>query len=250
MGETAHGPGWWMAADGQWYPPDMDPDDVARLRAASSTGSPPGAGLTPTNWRAGIPAPGHGPVAAGTVPPASPRRPGAHPAGAPAGPGLTGFDHNHFMIGARRAAPPATRKRGRLALSLVITLVLVVVVAAGTVVYRVLHPSPYRSAGAVVADFVQQLAKGDYHGAEQDVVPAQRQSLGPLAQLGVVHNLAEAYHGDQVSAASVRAGHPDSVVTVKWCDNFSCGTGSTIPAVHRSGGWYVDVDTLLGMNGR
>ncbi len=246
-----------MAADGQWYPPDVDPDAVARLRAGS--GSPPGTGLTPTNWRVGIPAPNSG-LTAGGAAPLAPRRVGSGPPPAPpasSGPppappaasGLAGFDHNHFAIRPRRAEPPATRKRGRLALSLIVALVLVAVVAAGTAVYLVLHPSPHRSAGAVVADFVQQLAKGDYRTAANDVVPAQLQSLGPLSQLPAVRNLAAAYRGDQISAASVRTGHPDSVVTVKWCDNFSCGTGSAIPAVHRAGGWYVDVAALLGTSG-
>ena len=248
MDETAHGPGWWMAADGQWYPPDMDPDAVARLRAKA--GSAPGTGLTPTNWRTGIPAPRSGPAAAAGAPPLAPRRAASGPSPTPAGSGLAGFDHNPFAIRPRRNEPPVTRRRGRLALSLVITLVLVVVLAAGTAVYLVLHPSPHRSAGAVVADFVQQLAKGDYRTAANDVVPAQLRTLGPLSQLPAVRNLAAAYHGDQISAGSVRAGHPDSIVTVKWCDNFNCGSGSTLPAVHQAGGWYVDVAALLGTSGQ
>lgn len=37
VSDTAQGPGWWVASDGNWYPPDQHPDHLARLQAPATS---------------------------------------------------------------------------------------------------------------------------------------------------------------------------------------------------------------------
>lgn len=44
MSDTSQGPGWWVASDGKWYPPDSAPQVQARVPENASVVSPdPGA---------------------------------------------------------------------------------------------------------------------------------------------------------------------------------------------------------------
>src|SRR5664279_1262778 len=38
MSDTSQGPGWWLASDGRWYPPESLPDWAGQAHAASGTG--------------------------------------------------------------------------------------------------------------------------------------------------------------------------------------------------------------------
>ena len=89
MSDVSQGPGWWMASDGKWYPPEQHPNYVApppppapppAPPAApppgppSAAGPPPGSAVPPAPWAQppvpGSPVPTYGvPMAAGAAPP-------------------------------------------------------------------------------------------------------------------------------------------------------------------------------------
>ncbi len=90
MSDTAQGPGWWIASDGRWYPPEQHPNAVAppdQLDAWAPTRSQPALqwqpsqeagsfgvggpyGSGPTGWTGPTGSPGStGPQALGTYPP-------------------------------------------------------------------------------------------------------------------------------------------------------------------------------------
>ena len=77
MSDTSQGPGWWLASDGRWYPPEMwtGPPGTA------PPGAPPG---TPAN-QSPAPAQGSGPIAAAGPPAYGDAQPaGPSPTAAPA----------------------------------------------------------------------------------------------------------------------------------------------------------------------
>jgi hypothetical protein len=47
MVDTSPGPGWWVASDGRWYPPELHPDIVAFSQRAANVASPGHAPLRP-----------------------------------------------------------------------------------------------------------------------------------------------------------------------------------------------------------
>ncbi len=55
MSETWQGPGWWLASDGRWYPPDQVPGPFPGSSAHGGRQPSPGYGPPPY-------APGHGPT--------------------------------------------------------------------------------------------------------------------------------------------------------------------------------------------
>ena len=87
MSDVSQGPGWWMASDGKWYPPEQHPDYVAPAPpppAAPPPASPPPAGPPPAGPPPGgaeppptwapppaptSPVPAYGPPMAGAAPP-------------------------------------------------------------------------------------------------------------------------------------------------------------------------------------
>jgi hypothetical protein len=46
MSDKPEGPGWWIASDGQWYPPELHPTGAAESRA----GAPASAPVEPHRW--------------------------------------------------------------------------------------------------------------------------------------------------------------------------------------------------------
>ncbi|MEZ5204918.1 MAG: DUF4190 domain-containing protein [Acidimicrobiales bacterium] len=65
MSEQSHGPGWWLASDGRWYPPEAAPPTAAPPPsgpwgppAAPSVPGPSAAGMGGLGW--GAPPPGYG----------------------------------------------------------------------------------------------------------------------------------------------------------------------------------------------
>jgi hypothetical protein len=46
MSDKPEGPGWWIASDGQWYPPELHPTGAAEPRA----GAPASAPVEPHRW--------------------------------------------------------------------------------------------------------------------------------------------------------------------------------------------------------
>jgi hypothetical protein len=64
MSDVAQGPGWWLASDGKWYPPESAP--------APPPPQTPYAGPYPAYGSASAPGPGYGPTSYPGYPPASP----------------------------------------------------------------------------------------------------------------------------------------------------------------------------------
>lgn len=247
---TAHGT-WWLGDDGRWYPPDAKPAGVRPVGspapAAPSAEAPLGArgpvDERPANPSApAAPAPPLGPTGAtaGSAT-AGPRR---APARSPA---IPGFDVAPYPAAGRgrAAAPPPLRKRGRVSLAVVLVGVVAVVLGAGVGAYLLVNPSPHRSPGAVAADFVQHLAHDQFAQAEKDVVPAQRHQFGSLSQLAPVQSLATTFHGDQISPGTSRRGSGSTLATFRWCNNFLCAAGSSLPTLDVGGSWYVDLTALV-----
>lgn len=79
MSETSQGPGWWLASDGKWYPPESAPG--ARAGQQPSNQWPPpgqqGTGWPPPGWpphfgQGPYGSPGYGPPGYGQAPPYGP----------------------------------------------------------------------------------------------------------------------------------------------------------------------------------
>jgi hypothetical protein len=49
MSDKSEGPGWWIASDGKWYPPELHPSVRDASPAQAST--PPNAGSQPRRWQ-------------------------------------------------------------------------------------------------------------------------------------------------------------------------------------------------------
>jgi|SRR5579862_705019 len=63
MSDAGPGPGWWMASDGRWYPPELFPATAAHAGGGTGAGDP-----VPQGWHsAGV----SGPAPAGYAAPAS-----------------------------------------------------------------------------------------------------------------------------------------------------------------------------------
>lgn len=111
MSDTPQGPGWWLASDGRYYPPEQHP-------SASQPGPTPPAVVAPTTPPPGpgVPPPGPG------LPPSSPVPPGGPlPGPGPVGPGYApGY-----------ATGPAVKKKGNTGCVVAIIVVLVLFVGGG-----------------------------------------------------------------------------------------------------------------------
>jgi len=114
MSDTSQGPGWWLASDGKWYPPETwtgppKTEAAAGPDATFTVTQPPGAPATPPGWAAQPgQAPGYGaaPAAGGAPYPGAPPYPGGPFAGGPYG--GTPYVGYQTPFG----APPAKRTNG------------------------------------------------------------------------------------------------------------------------------------------
>jgi hypothetical protein len=77
MSDLSRGPGWWLASDGKWYPPNLHPEVMSHPQADGSDEGGQGAKAGPTN-------PGH------AAPPRLPEFPPFAPSGQNPGSGLPG----------------------------------------------------------------------------------------------------------------------------------------------------------------
>jgi hypothetical protein len=175
VSDTAQGPGWWLASDDKWYPPELHPDAVA-----ARTATPPPAAEQPPAWSPPAQA-GYGPPAqAGYGPPAQPgwAGPPAQPgwAGPPAQPGWAGppaqpgygppagpatpnhWEDSPWTQGSAPVVVPATRaprkrigKRPLLIVGVVIAIVVVAAVAVPLGLRKPSKPALTLTAAALVA---------------------------------------------------------------------------------------------------
>lgn len=124
---------------------------------------------------------------------------------------------------------------------------MLVVAVAGFAVYRVLHPSPHRSASSVAIDFYANLEQSSFQAAIADVAPAQK----PAATVGIASPQVEQFVHKALGHALVEAGTTtpdgaDTMVVVQTCrPNLSCTPALTVPTVQVGGAWYVDWATWL-----
>lgn len=133
MTEPTHGPGWWVASDGNWYPPEQHPDPAHRAQWATA---PQAAGPS-------TPSPAPTPT---VDPPADPTPPPAVPSTVDA-PGTPNGS-------AGNAAAPAAPRRSRLP-AVVGALTVVAVVVVGIVVFAATRSStPAAAADPVVLEAV------------------------------------------------------------------------------------------------
>ncbi len=58
MSDTAHGPGWWLAADGKYYPPEQHPDYQQQIAARAAEQQQPTAPQAAVQPQATAPGPG------------------------------------------------------------------------------------------------------------------------------------------------------------------------------------------------
>jgi hypothetical protein len=50
MSDTSQGPGWWVASDGKWYPPEQRPDDSPSTDMTETTVAPESPEVGPAPW--------------------------------------------------------------------------------------------------------------------------------------------------------------------------------------------------------
>ncbi len=203
MSDISRGPGWWIASDGKWYPPESHPDAVAarskgpmvgvgagNAPGAAGAGSGPGATLvTPHGMRrpqvdpSTIPQGVRGPQQAA----ASKVDPGALPAGAEAG--QTGSGSAVFAGGPGAASTfsVGSGKEHRRSRRLPLLLVVVVVVAAVCFVFA-------RPIGKLVGTLV--------HGSTTATTIAPSSSTGTFSLPNVnVRTLA----GERIDPGAIQA---------------------------------------------
>ncbi len=262
MSDVAQGPGWWVASDGKWYPPESHPEAAppppppstglfAPLPAPSTTG--PATGLSATNWRNAMPPPSssgpEAPLSSFQIPTVGGPPPGLPGAG-PIAPGGSyapyvgqsgGFDHNPYaMVTRGGGGPTPTRKRGRLPMAALVVIVLVVVVAVAGGGYFLLHPSVNRSPDAIATDFYARLVNHDYTGAALDIAPTQRAVAGNLGDRPEVVSQAQRLTHLLQQPTDVTSGN-DVIVTLQQCTGgFSCSGTPPVPTLEVNGKWYVD----------
>lgn len=163
MSDTSQGPGWWVATDGKWYPPEQAPSQApapaptpATAAPAAAPGQPPAPGwwlASDGNW---YPPAGPAPSPTGAAPaapgaPADAGVPGA--AGTPAAPGPAGAPVGPTPDPAPAAAA-APKKSGKGLLIAGAVFVVLVLIAAGTLVI-VRNGSSSSSGGGVGGDRTQ-----------------------------------------------------------------------------------------------
>jgi len=268
MRDVAPGPGWWIASDGRWYPPELHPAVRATAPPATTAGgttaqattlsgmavplAPVGATPLHQHGAGGVTLPGPGPgiVLPPPVPPMGSIATGAGQGASLRMPrtGLAGFDDNPFAVSPRSMLPPPTKKRGRLTLPVIGLLVALAGAGAGTGVFLLVHPSPHRSPGAVAKDFYQHLEAGDYAAAAGDVDPSSQQMAASAGAVPAVAHVAQELTSLNLTDTATAPGpNGDVVVTVTGCgQSFSCGTaGPPVPVEQIDGQWYVDWGTWL-----
>ncbi len=228
-------------------PGPRPPEPAAALPAPAGPipGRPP---LTPWTGAAQSPPP----LSLHQPPPPVPPEPfgGARAAATAAMPrtGLAGFDDNPYLLAHRSAvgAPLARRRRPRLRVSFRMVAV-VAVLAAGYVVYRVLHPSAHRSPTAVAIAFYTNLEHGSFSAAASDAEPAQL----PAATAGVVTPQVQQFVHQALGHQLVEEGTTtldgsETIVVLRACRaNLSCSPTLAVPTVQVAGAWYVDWSTWL-----
>jgi len=92
MSDTSQGPGWWLASDGKWYPPEQAPGYQRPAPVPAASGAIPRPGTLPATGRAAATGPGVPQVpgtSTGTLPPLQPPvTPSGQPAASSAGPSV------------------------------------------------------------------------------------------------------------------------------------------------------------------
>jgi hypothetical protein len=236
MNEGAPAPGWWLASDGNWYPPELHPYP-----------SPPVATMVIDAPAPDMTAPDM------TVPdmtaPQAPsgkrrRRHGVRRRS----PEMKGFEDNHFEV-RRRPQPVSKKKRGHLTIPMTMLVIAAVAAGAGYVGFKLTHPSPNRSPGSVALDFYEHLQRGDFSGISADVDPADQVAVAEKAySLPVVQADMTALHSLNLLVEKSQQSATTGTVVLSECNaSFSCAESGTIPVAKVGGKWYVDWSAWLAL---
>jgi hypothetical protein len=243
------------AQPGYAQPGYAQPGDAAAGSMPLAYGAPGyGAGPdAPAGFGAAVPT---GPDGALTVvaPPKKSRRRGRRSGNGAAPPGMVvrpgpaprGFEENSYALPRHLPMGPVpTKKKGHLALPLVLLLVAALVAAAGTVGFILTHPSPHRSPDAVALDFYQKLAASpmDATAVLADVVPSQQGQAASLTSLREVQSVSTELQHENLSVLNPSTPLTTSKsVEIQGCNEIlSCGpVAVTVPTVEVQGKWYVD----------
>ena len=249
MSDTAEGPGWWIASDGRWYPPELHPDTAAPppspLPSLFSSG-PAGGQAMPTPPATPAP-PGFtppGPLPAVVV---YPER-GARPTAAP-------------VATQSSAAQPVARRKGRSKWPTVLIVVGLLAGAAGGITALVLSlktAPTFSNASGVATDFVEVGAAQSYGRMTSDVEPSQRGSFDAQSESDKLFGVAELGGEPYVTTAGDAVQGNDSIINVVACfnpggetscvPNVSSELTLRIPAAEVGGNWYVDASQLAALN--
>jgi hypothetical protein len=271
MTDVSQGPGWWMASDHKWYPPELHPAvrAAAVTQAASALVADADASLASTGLAVASPGAAPGAMAgyggpgtyapygstavAGGVPVATlaagtdvavgkrtgrgrARRARAKtPVGMVAGAvPAAGFDANPYALSHRGpVGPTPSKKKGHLAGPLVAVIVVALVAVVGAVGYVLTHPSPHRSPDAVALDFYQKLGASppDYAGALADIAPDQQAQAGSLGSLHEVQAVMQELQTENLSVLNPSNPTSTSKAVVIQGCNATLSCGPEEPAV-------------------
>lgn len=224
-----------MASDGRWYPPELHPA-VRSAGQAAALPIPQGQSVGPAQFM--------GQVQVQSVPQAQ------SVAGYQSAPNAsqtvpTGFDNNPFAVNAGLFGPTPTKKKGHLAMPLLVLLILAIVGAASAVGYMLTHPSPQRSADSAALDFYEKLGSSpaNYTAALSDVLPSQRAQAASMGSLQEVQSVVQQIGSLNLSVANPGpATGPSKTVVIKGCnETLSCSPVSvSVPTAEMNGKWYVN----------
>ncbi|MHB1775042.1 MAG: hypothetical protein ACYCU7_03485 [Acidimicrobiales bacterium] len=258
-------PGWWLASDGRWYPPELHPS----RRAAPPPAAPPSAAAPPATRSPGgsfQPIPAHPPLAPLSMRQSTPHRPGSTPVvtaappadGSPRPPAqptryvvqstVDRANRPDLSLGPASLASGRRRHRPRPLPLGTVFVVVAVVLAAGIGVYWYRHrATPHSSAVDAAEAFVRDLYGGPPGAAQAMLVPGQQLSVATHPPATITFGV-----------PSVSRSGADDDVTLVVCTTSNgrgCGaqsgngTTTVVPTRRVDGRWYVDQSLLAPCGG-